>query len=438
MEMTVPGPRIDWKTERDRIDLAAVATSLLGPAPGRRGERSRRLWWCCPFHQDGNPSFCVEPGKPWWRCYGCGAHGDAANLVMKLQGVTFPEAVRLLTTGAATSTGPTSKPAAKPTSRPPAEPTGLPEADALALVDVARERLWGPDGADALAYLTSRGLALETIRAARLGWTPGVSIPTRDGDRAFRALGWVIPWFVGPRLALVKIRQPDGQRPKYAEAYRDPAGLVCYPSASAIRPGRPLVVTEGELDALLLGQALGELASVVTLGSASARPESKALGPMLAAPRWFIATDRDDAGDRAADGWPARARRVRPPAPHKDWTEVATDGVDLRRWWSEILAGVERPPLFTWDELQAQRWGPATDGGEGAEDPSIDVELPDWRERVSRLPHERWLRWRRRSATLQAAFGRAPNVDEIAEADRQAALEVLAELDAMKLEGPRP
>ena len=35
------GPRIDWKTERERIDLAAVATSLLGPAPGRRGERGR-------------------------------------------------------------------------------------------------------------------------------------------------------------------------------------------------------------------------------------------------------------------------------------------------------------------------------------------------------------------------------------------------------------
>ena len=32
-------------------------------------------------------------------------------------------------------------------------------------------------------------------------------------------------------------------------------------------------MTEGEFDALLLGQALGDLAAVVTLGSASAKPE---------------------------------------------------------------------------------------------------------------------------------------------------------------------
>src|SRR5205823_3658421 len=63
--------RIDWKTERERIDLAAVATRLLGPAPGRRGERGRRLWWSCPFHTDPNPSFAVDPGKPFWKCYGC-------------------------------------------------------------------------------------------------------------------------------------------------------------------------------------------------------------------------------------------------------------------------------------------------------------------------------------------------------------------------------
>ena len=36
---TVKPARTDWQTERERIDLAAVATSLLGPVPGRRGER---------------------------------------------------------------------------------------------------------------------------------------------------------------------------------------------------------------------------------------------------------------------------------------------------------------------------------------------------------------------------------------------------------------
>lgn len=379
-KMEAPG-RIDWPTERERIDLAAVATNLLGPAPGRRGERSRRLWWSCPrgTHEDRNPSFSVDPGKGWWRCYGCGAHGDATALVMMLRNATFPEALAFLTGGPAL-TRPGNAPAkapnrplVKPPAEPPSEPSGLPEADALALVGAAAARLWSPEGVDALSYLTGpRCLAPETLRAARLGWTPGASVPTRDGDRAFRAVGVVIPWFVGPRLALVKIRQPDGRRPKYAEAFRDPARLVCYPGPKAVRPGRPLIVAEGEFDCLALGEALGELAAVVTLGSASARPEPRALGVMLAAPRWFIATDADPAGDKAADGWPARARRIRPPAPFKDWTEAKADGVDLARWWRDILAGIACPTLFTWDEVRHLRWGPAI----GDPTPGIDIPAP--------------------------------------------------------------
>src|SRR4051812_31674395 len=91
--------RIDWAEVRERIDLVAVATDLLGEAPGRIGERGRRLWWPCPFHEDRNPSFCIDPGMTSWHCYGCGEHGDAASLVMRLEGITFPEAVARLTGG---------------------------------------------------------------------------------------------------------------------------------------------------------------------------------------------------------------------------------------------------------------------------------------------------------------------------------------------------
>ena len=359
-EMFVPD-RVDWKAERDRIDLAAVATRLLGPAPGRRGERGAKLWWNCPFHEDANPSLCVDPRKRRWRCYGCGADGDAPSLVMRLEGMTFPEAKAYLTGTPAPSgkTRPRPRPAPRPEAKPeaaPPRPEGMTPEAALALVTEAAARLWSPEGSEALAYLTGpvRCLTPETIRAARLG------VVIESLDLPGRPRGIVVPWWVGSAPTLVKVRQPEGRKPKYHEAFRDRdrhAGI--HPGPEAIRPGRPLVIVEGEFDALCLGQELGELAAVVTLGSASGRPTPAILGRMLAAWPWFIATDRDDAGDKSAAGWPAPARRVRPPDPYKDWTVAKADGVDLRRWWGDILAGTLRPPRFTWDDLAGWRWGPA-------------------------------------------------------------------------------
>jgi len=375
--------RIDWHEVKSRVDLAAVATNLMGPAPGRRGERGRRLWWRCPFHEDKNPSLGIEPGKPWWRCYGCGEHGDAANLVMRINKVAFPEAVRIIAELSEVvvpsevrgrkppppyiqrvSDLAVSKPE-KPASPPPEEPSGLALDEASTLVNEAAGRLWTPEGNEALAYLRGRCLTDETIKAHRLGWTPGVMIPTREGDRCFQARGVVIPWFDGDRLALVKIRQPEGRKPKYTEAYRDRPGI--FPDPAIVEPSRPLVIVEGEFDALLLGQAVGRApglpgwAAVVTLGSTSSgRGHGGGIDPgflrqMLAAPRWFIALDADQAGDKAALEWPARAIRVRPPEPFKDWTAAAQAGVDLRCWWLPRLGGTEA----LWNHLAALRWGPA-------------------------------------------------------------------------------
>jgi hypothetical protein len=189
----------------------------------------------------------------------------------------------------------------------------------------------------------------------------------------------VMPWFHADRLALVKVRPPEEWRarfpkerrpPKYLEGYRECPAI--YPTPSVIRPGMPLVIVEGEFDALLLGQELADLATVVTLGSASARPAGPTYLAMLPAPVWYVATDADKAGDRFASGWPARALRVRPPGSCKDWTEAHQAGVNLRRWWTDRLGGIESPALFTWDDLASRRWGP----GLTDPDPGIIIDGP--------------------------------------------------------------
>ena len=151
---------------------------------------------------------------------------------MRLKGVSFSEARDFLTGGLVPSgkTRPPQKPPERAPTPEPAEPSGLPHDNAVALVEAAVARLWTPEGADALADLRGRGLTRETIRAARLGLTDWVTIPKADGG-GFLALGVVIPWFASGRLTLVKIRQPDDLRPKYVEAFRDPARVQVYPSS---------------------------------------------------------------------------------------------------------------------------------------------------------------------------------------------------------------
>jgi DNA primase len=291
----------------------------------------------------------VSSDRRWFKCFGCGEKGDAATLVKKLNDVGFAEAIRWLDERYGTGNGTVQSLAvmpAKATRPSPQRSSGLPADSALALASAAALRLWTPEGRHDLDYLRRRGLTDETIRAARLGSIAAARFPTR---------GIAIPWFDREdRLCLLKVRQPDGCERRYAEAFRDRPLL--YPGRDAIEPGKPLIACEGELDCLLLAQQLPE-ATVITLGSASAKPDPDVLAALLFASPWYIALDADQAGDRAAADWPATAIGVRPPDPFGDWSEAGQAGVNLRCWWLPHLGGSEA----LWNELKTWRWGPAKD-----------------------------------------------------------------------------
>ena len=50
----------------------------------------------CPFHKEKTPSFYVVPGKGFYHCFGCGAHGNAFDFVLATEGIRFPDAVAML------------------------------------------------------------------------------------------------------------------------------------------------------------------------------------------------------------------------------------------------------------------------------------------------------------------------------------------------------
>src|SRR4030095_697202 len=50
----------------------------------------------CPFHHEKTPSLWVHDPKNLFHFFGCGAHGDAIGFVMRIDNVSFPEAVERL------------------------------------------------------------------------------------------------------------------------------------------------------------------------------------------------------------------------------------------------------------------------------------------------------------------------------------------------------
>src|SRR5579871_953650 len=62
----------------------------------KRSGASGRYLGLCPFHQEKTPSFNVNQARQFFKCFGCGVGGDALEFVMKIDGLTFPEALKLL------------------------------------------------------------------------------------------------------------------------------------------------------------------------------------------------------------------------------------------------------------------------------------------------------------------------------------------------------
>jgi hypothetical protein len=73
------------------IDLLSVAESA-GVDLHKRGCRHCGL---CPFHTEKTPSFFIFPDNR-FKCFGCGESGDCIDFVMKLHGLSFPDALKHL------------------------------------------------------------------------------------------------------------------------------------------------------------------------------------------------------------------------------------------------------------------------------------------------------------------------------------------------------
>ncbi|HEU4919399.1 MAG TPA: DNA primase [Candidatus Limnocylindrales bacterium] len=120
----------------------------------------------CPFHGEKTPSFTVTPARDSWKCFGCGEGGDIFTFVMKRDGLSFPEALKVLASKAGVELD-------ERTTREDARKKRLRDVLESAIAFYHAVLTASKTGQAALDYLRGRGFTDETIAKYQLGFAPG-------------------------------------------------------------------------------------------------------------------------------------------------------------------------------------------------------------------------------------------------------------------------
>lgn len=363
----------------------------------------------CPFCRAGDDRFRVWQGgsdsRAHYWCRVCSATGSAPWFLVQYSGLSFGEACMELGLDPDDVLGNNDAPSqAAPKIYDAAQPPCKEWQEAgLLLVERAEKYLWHPksvEGQQALAYLRARGFKNETIKAARLGCVP----LEKDGSwhsepfqhwgldpekltEQQRAKGCVrvpngilIPWLCENQLWKLAIKRP-GEQMDYGQVLGSTDGLY---NVDSIEMDKPVMLVEGEFDALSVAQEAGDLIACCATGSAQKGRNPRWLADLSLASYKLIAFDNDapdknglKAGDEGAHYWLQLSNSMRwSPWTDEHWSgqgwrfkdpnDMLKDadafrawaGTDLRGWVKEGMAAYELPPL-TDEEWAKMRPAPA-------------------------------------------------------------------------------
>jgi len=301
---------------RDRADIVGLIGRFVSLRPSGRSHKG-----LCPFHSEKTPSFIVNAERQTFKCFGCDAGGTAITFLMRMENLSFPEAVRQLAAEvgieiAEESTG----------ERGVAE--RIYEANGFAQA-VYREALRAP-GNPGAAYLARRGIDAAAIERFGIGFAPdawehlaqklheqgipaelgeqaGLLASRRSGGHYDRLRGRVtfpIRDVRGRILGFGGRAVAEGQEPKYLNTPESPVfhkreALFGMPDAlEPIRRHERAVVVEGYFDLVALVRA-GVDGALATCGTSLTPEHARQLRRRTR--RVVLLFDGDEAGQRAME-----------------------------------------------------------------------------------------------------------------------------------------
>jgi DNA primase len=301
---------------RDRVDLV----ELVGRSVSlKRAGRSYK--GLCPFHGEKTPSFHVNPDRGSYYCFGCQEGGDAFSFLMKVENLTFVEAVRSLARDCGIEIPETGGEG------------GVSEAAYAAneIAQAAYRAAFAEPGNPAAAYLVRRGLTLDDAERFEIGFAPdrwdtvaralaakgvsaqtgekaGLLAPRERGDGHYDRLRGRLTFPIrdarGRIIGFGGRALTENQEPKYLNTPESPifhkreAFYGLSSALAAIRRADRAVIVEGYFDRIALARA-GVDESLATCGTALSEGHARNLHRRTR--NVVLLFDGDEAGQRAME-----------------------------------------------------------------------------------------------------------------------------------------
>ena len=297
----------------------------------------RSLKGLCPFHQEKSPSFVVSPERGIAYCFGCNKGGDVFKFIQEIEGIDFPDALKLLAekTGVKLENYQHEKPVAKD------QKEMMFEIHEIAAAEYEKQLWTTVDGEKVLQYLRGRGLLDENIKKFRVGFAPdkydflypgllekgynkkllvasGMAL-TQDTtvekiyDRFRGRLMFPILDSFGRVVAFGGRALKKEQEPKYLNSPETPIyhkSKILYGFFQAknyIKNAKEAMLVEGYMDLIMSHQA-GVHIAVATSGTALTPKHLRILKPFIE--RLSLCFDMDLAGQEAAKRAYALAQEI--------------------------------------------------------------------------------------------------------------------------------
>lgn len=309
---------------RARADIATVIgryVALKGSGGSLKG--------LCPFHKEKTPSFHVNAAKGFFHCFGCGKGGDVFTFLQEIEGIQFPEALKIL----AEENGIELRHQSSDTSLQGNNhgDSSLTKTEIIEINELASKFFYSQikNSPQAIEYLKSRGLKGETVRDFRLGFAPegwgtlinyfqskhisqkaliecGLAIEKDSGgayDRFRNRIMFTLTDLGGKAIGFAGRGMDADSIPKYLNS---PETLVykkkhflygLYKARQAIRECGMLLIVEGYMDYLSLYQS--GIQNVAAASGTALTPEHAHLINRFTT-KIVLTFDSDNAGQNAA------------------------------------------------------------------------------------------------------------------------------------------